>query len=363
MGTGRIGSVGLLVGLILLVGSAGLFLAFVPCVECPALLHKTPVFDGVCQFCGGRDYVTLARKWMPTPEKRRYRDTTLESVLAADAALTKDQAAKELVLQLRSDALGERNHAARDLKSLGEAAIGQLQKATSGTEDRVSRHATEIIRDITDPSGAEKSFEQLEKAVLRARSLKVTFRFREEAEGPGASHVGTLRFREGNKLHFVFPALGDGLEQESTFISNGSKAVSSTIPGVVMEVPEDSDRLARKILVRLGAAACHLLPTLLGSDTDRESFSETYLQVSEFGYGSPPLDKKDRALVFQLVNPGDTWPHDHWVSFDPENFRIIEHQDTGPWHISGRGYEETYLEFVLNEDLPDEEFRLPTEKR
>jgi len=221
----------------------------------------------------------------------------------------------------------------------------------------------EILRDITDPSGAEKSFQHLEEVILRARSLKVTFRFREEAEGPGAAHVGTLSFRAGNKLHFVFPALGNGLEEESTFISNGSKAVSSTIPGAVMEVPADSDRLARKILMRLGAAACRVIPTLLGSETDRESFSETYLQISKFGFGSPPLEKKDSALSFQLVNPGDTWAHDHWISFDPETFRIIEHQDTGPWQISNRGYEESYLEFVLNADLPDEDFRLPSEKK
>jgi len=137
MGSRRVGSVGLLVGLVLFVAAAGLFLAFVPCIECPARLHKTPVFDGVCQFCGGRDYVTLVRKWMPSPEQRRYRDTTLESVLAADAALRKDQEAGEFVLQLRSDALGERNHAARGLKRLGEAAIRQLKIATTGMEDRV----------------------------------------------------------------------------------------------------------------------------------------------------------------------------------------------------------------------------------
>lgn len=276
------------------------------------------------------------------------------SVLLLVALLAQEKTAEQLIENLRSESVEDRESAARDLKKMGEAARPALEKA-AGDKDREVATRAQAILDPMDLEAGQAVLNKLEETVLKAKTVKVRFKY--EGRGPKGgvgpeTGSGTLLLKEGGRVRFeiAFSSLEE--KHRVTIVSDGTQLAASIdfAKPITKEAPKELHSLFSKGLVRGGLV-------LMGnrqSTSDPNEFIKT--QAARSGDGGD----EGKTLIYSALLPqtGETADIKLWYnpkSFEARDRKIVLRKD-GQITAS---LTETYEEFTLNADIPDEKFKLP----
>jgi outer membrane lipoprotein-sorting protein len=292
-------------------------------------------------------------------------DLRMHFLLAA-VLLMQDKSAEQLVDQLRSDKVEERNKAARELKKLEEAALPALEKAARDPDTDVSRSAKEILtelRSTLDARLAEKAFRKIEETIDKAKTMKVKFTLSldeprsDREEKPSAS--GEYCVKEGNRVFILLLDRG----RESRIIADGTRML---MPGGRNgEVPEAAwPRLGELMttgFVRAGIVSldfyCHRRPAAPGEEIEIKKV----LQVSDFKCG--PDEREAKTITFNCSMAREFQSQAVSLTYDPKTYRLLKRTTAVAGGAKVVSVVERYEEFILNADIPDDQFKLPETKK
>jgi outer membrane lipoprotein-sorting protein len=209
----------------------------------------------------------------------------------------------------------------------------------------------EKTRDLLQDKTAEETFKKIEEAVQNAKTVRIKFKLEGVLkDGQGKSNrinkSGTLLFRDGNKLRV---SISDGNDQV-LMISDG-KTTRTEMTGAIItqESPSDLNRNFLRSLIRGGNVA-NLISTvgLLWND---EPALGTIYRVSDFETGED--GREANSLKYKMNGKEAS------LRYNPKTLQVLTRRLT---EEDGGEVTKTYEQFILNADIPDEQFKLPAEK-
>jgi outer membrane lipoprotein-sorting protein len=201
---------------------------------------------------------------------------------------------------------------------------------------------------------AEETFKKIEETVQNAKTVRIKFKLEGALkDGQGKEKridkSGTLVFGDRNKLHIT---ISDGINPVQIFsmISDG-KTTRTVMTGAIItqETPSDLNRNFLRSLVRGGNVA-NLISTV-GVQWDDETVLGTIYRVSDFEMSKD--DRGAKALKYKMNGKGAT------LRYDPKTLLVLSRKLA---EEDGGEVLETYEEFTLNGDIPEEKFKLPADK-
>jgi len=225
---------------------------------------------------------------------------------------------------------------------------------------------------------AEETFKKIELATMNARTLSMKFEFQDPDRQVQGS--GTV-LAKANKLNLVYQAQAfvDGKIQggKTHLMCDGQNMVKVTSSGArqVNVINVVATAILRTGFSRLMAAFDNLgsdpgaeekeVPLHPGaSDLKAVDPAHTF-EVKGIATGDD--DGEIKTLTYFMKEKGHTKAYAVRVWYDPKTFALRKRTVTGSMGFGGKGPEttvtETYEEFTLNADIPDEKFKLPQEKK
>jgi len=299
------------------------------------------------------------------------------NLLLAAVLLVQDRTPEQWIEQLRSERIEERETAVEALKKLGETARPQLEKSVKDQDTELA-HRSQALLDALNSEVARRSFTKLEETLINAKTLSV--RFRSDGKGPTDADKyeasGTMLLKEGNKAFIEARTIGNQEKAELVFVSNGSMVSSETTRWRtnVPDHPGVRDESA-------GPMSSGTLKTELSAGLARigQSMSVTQIMVRTNARGNFNMRESNRPSEFQVGDNDGPYktltyrfrPEDSQCSvretklwYDPITYKLIKRRQVWKGEKGIEGVlNETYEEFILNADIPDEKFKLPEEKK
>lgn len=284
-------------------------------------------------------------------------------VLLAALSLLQAGNPADLVEKLRSDKIDEREAAARELRTLGEAALPALEKASRDPDANLARTSLEIAKDIRD-RGAEKVLRKIEAAFDRAKTLKLAIRM-EIGEGgePDKKVEATIDcWIKGEKVSLE--AKVPAREKDSRLVCDGDRmaiVANGEVRSIEQGWPNAGDRL-KVGLLRVGLIKIERILNRRSGDAEEEADLRKVLQVSDFKLG--PDEGTSKSILFRTSPPGGRESALVTLVYDPATFRVLRRS----MQFSAGGKEqgsttETFTEFAPDVEIPDDRFTLPERKK
>lgn len=214
----------------------------------------------------------------------------------------------------------------------------------------------------------EEAFKEIERRIEKAKTLTVKSTYRVQRLKEARSESGILFVKEGNRAWY---GEGTTVNPESSFISDG-KRVQQSRPRFYDEgilAPEQRARPGKaspkkleenlKVLTSRAGIAFRPFPEIASELTGPGGFSES-LRTSNFKTGES--QGRTKSISYELaVSKHDRQFH-VTLWYEPEPLKLLKREVT---YTDDDGVKvvttETYTEFAIDADIPDEQFRLPDE--
>jgi outer membrane lipoprotein-sorting protein len=292
----------------------------------------------------------------------------LKLVLLSLALLLQEQTVPQLLERLGSEKIEEREDAARRLLGLGKTALPELEKAAREGGPDISRRAKAIVK-LINPATSLEAFENIEEALLKARSLRIAFKgetLMQSDEGDPerkTTFSGVLLLKEGDKaLYSSVREVPGGKRLDTFLVSDGSKMSGSREGGQNSETPSGLKRALTLALSRMGpCSAAGAVAAALGhlNPLDPGETMESALVVGDFGPLETDGDAKVIEFRFKGVKFGTSGKVRLW--YDPKTYAVRKRT----LFVASRKttITDVFDEYVLNPDLPDDRFKLPQERK
>jgi outer membrane lipoprotein-sorting protein len=211
-----------------------------------------------------------------------------------------------------------------------------------------------LVQDKT----AEEAFQKIEAALEGAKTISVKFR----ADGPAEKgsdkqeHAeGTFILKEGNKAVFTWGQWKDGtFARHFEIISDGVHLKTG------VRTPKNYTRSFPCVASRVGfIVGCDFMR--IGADKEGDlGDPKTLIKVLQLRAGED--DGALRTLKYSLKIDGMAIG-EVTTAYDPKTFKIRKRTlESGPGRIFPGRVTETYEDWILNKDVPEEQFTLPQEK-
>jgi len=211
-------------------------------------------------------------------------------------------------------------------------------------------------------------FKKAEETLEKAKTLQVVI-VRTETSKPHLS----LKLKEGNKVLLQFET-GMGIMDKARVLSDGSGMLiwnQTRRKATRRKTPPSLEAAAKAALFRGGSDGLKTLVEGLerkADESDKGFDFKTIFQVSELARTDPGDSTHNFHFTLTKREPWldpTVWESDwvgvrlHGKSDGSQLLDRVENADgKSHWRAS-----ETYKEFILNADIPDETFKLPEEKK
>lgn len=220
----------------------------------------------------------------------------------------------------------------------------------------------------------EDTFKKIEETLEKAKTIQVGFScsFTPSKEGNTvkASASGTLLLKEGNKVKLESHLLWNGVVQDLTLVSDGTRRQIERKQGDQVTRPRASPTPTSmglhyvRTLARVGMTPSQVLQYIFFADAARSkgALPESTFTASEFKAGGEGADKD--AIMFNVQRDGADQTAKVVLRYDPKTFALrnlvvtFKGAEDMTWVVT-----ETYSEFTINAEIPDEKFKLPEEKK
>jgi len=231
---------------------------------------------------------------------------------------------------------------------------------------------------IQDQS-AEDAFKKLEDAVENAHSVAMRFSLDGTVtrgnEKIKVTAKGTLLLK-GSSLVSISRTVQLGDDQEPAemavkFTSDGTQ-MSFDFPELKHNANLDKKTLSvarfKSSLVRVGASTTvGFIGTYDPSKKEGGVLSKEAILVSDLKEGAKSNHGKTLTYTLRYVEPktaGDPdKPFNVVLEYDPLSWKILSRVVTYKGEAGEQRIQETYQDFTLNSDIPDEKFKLPHDKK
>jgi hypothetical protein len=291
-------------------------------------------------------------------------------LLAVLMLLSQDSSVPDLIHQLQSEKVEERESATRALRNIGRKSVPDLERASHDKDAEVSRRACEILARI-DSDEVEATFLKIEGKIEKATSVRIRYALTatyEDHNGTGEKKdlevKGELLAQGGTRIRFGRTLKPGGKIDDIGVISDGNRAVMVYGGKPHREVPSSKD-YAIGILIaftRLGSDG--LWPLLHepdpGAGPDDSNPPETdekkLIRLSEFRSGED--DGRLKTMTYKASFPGETGSVEVKLWYAPDASTIAKRElQVRTKVLSGR-FSESYQEFALDTEIPDSTFDL-----
>lgn len=290
----------------------------------------------------------------------------LSSLLSPCAQDSSERQATELIEKLRSKSVDERQVAAKNLTHLGKSVLGVLERAAKDSDREFASRVRLILNDIRAEE-ARQDFGRIEKALLGAKALKVVAKIAGTYEGDcGQSKyegTATLLMKDPNRLKWI--VAGNGPLNSMTVISDGT-TIRTRREGddQIFEAPcpqAIKSNLTELILV-FGPASSTFYMTLIHQLANQKVPFDVLKTLELSGFkdcgqenGANVLKYRVRLKILEQQGIQATFDTSIW--YDPKSYRLLKRTYEGKVFRSSLATTETYGEFALEPEIPDDQFR------
>jgi outer membrane lipoprotein-sorting protein len=221
---------------------------------------------------------------------------------------------------------------------------------------------------------AEETFKKLEETIEKAKTVTIKFKWErkptKKQPTPSAAS-GSIFWKEGNKASVsvkFYEGQDPQLRQEWSLVSDGTQMKASGVLEMAAKsaTPKDLVSGLAKILVRGGIYhfdSIMLLACSGNKGKEKLSMEDCVGAVQVMRLKAGEDDKAAKTLGYSLVSIDPD--HEIRLWYDPASYRLLRRTyATNPFALDPEfRLTETYEEFSLNADIPDEKFKLPEEKK
>jgi outer membrane lipoprotein-sorting protein len=215
---------------------------------------------------------------------------------------------------------------------------------------------------------AEETFKNIEETIHKAKTVSITFRAEAVLKKRGIEITrvmeGTVHFKEGNKANIFAVTKVQGREEDYSSISDGKRVRrrAGNEGAETMETPSDFVERFETAFSHAGIYYGFLL-TQRPSATEAKKAQDVkkFFDISDFKHGEDGgslsytlrFPESDPGLVASCV-----------LRYDPKTLKLLGRKLTLKRRDVDEGViTDTYSDFTLNADIPDEKFKLPEEKK
>jgi outer membrane lipoprotein-sorting protein len=215
---------------------------------------------------------------------------------------------------------------------------------------------------------AEETFKKIEESIEKAKTL--SFSFRVDGQGPRESPdrelkaKGVMLMKEGGRFNCSMKMLRLGREEGTSLVFDGAKLMMKRDEGEpnVAEVPKSHRGAATTLVARLGALMSGMMPR--GGGAPQEDVKKT-LELKDLKPGDDDKEAKTLTYTVRLAaRPGGPTPSlDCKLWYDPKTLALLKRTIAIRQGETVEGtLTETYTDYVLNGDIPDDKFRIEEPK-
>ncbi len=212
---------------------------------------------------------------------------------------------------------------------------------------------------------AEEFLKKVEEKATKAKTIKFKSKFTLPLGDQESTFESEGCFKEGNKVKLSVEGEMMGQAMQMSIVSDGKKmrleatGPRSTEPET-LDTAKDLGEGLRLCLLRIGS----LVGLFVGDKKAREGdtvFKEL-VEVDDVAFGKEEKvgDRAAKVLTYTLIISGKTEKGEGKLWVDAETLAPLKHEITGP---RGEVVTETFSEWKLDEEIKDEAFALPKEKR
>jgi outer membrane lipoprotein-sorting protein len=198
---------------------------------------------------------------------------------------------------------------------------------------------------------AEETFRKIEEQIESAGSVSVRYKVEGMADGEKSQMSLTLLLKEGNKVRLTIQGDRRGKEISGELICDGERVGMPGGKEKPEKAPPGFKNSNATILVRSGSLSALQYITLWGRDLGKE---KTTLQVSDFKADSD--DGNAKTIRYRLRVGKSELETKLW--YDPKTHAILKRRFSGKADGAECSVMETYDEFLLNTEIPEERFKL-----
>jgi hypothetical protein len=284
---------------------------------------------------------------------------------------------EQLIEKLESDRIEERQDATLQLERMGAKALPALETALKTASGESKQRIESVLQSIADTM-AMSVLAKIEENLHDARTIRIRYSSEStftSADGTvGLQSKGMILLKDGDKFALTEEELSltDDKNKSKTrkfqFVSNG-KQMSLSLPMLdskVRETPAGICRFVACCLPRLGAFGAQdiLRISYLGDGAEqRTNDPRNIYKLSDVK--STGRDGQMSTLTFMIagnITKAVSIKVKLW--YNPESRMLIKRrQETKSTNGDQTATViEVYDEFVLNRDIPDDDFRLPEKK-
>ena len=208
---------------------------------------------------------------------------------------------------------------------------------------------------------AEESFKKIEETIDKAKTVSVKFKvdghYKQGERETKVQMSGTIALKEGNKAHIAYKRRIGEQETDADFVSDGKK--SKTKGGGTEDAPGNITSNFKVAVSQIGVFFSSRAASVEEHNGVRKEvmWKERFL-VSEIKVG--PDDKDAKTLTYKLkVGSGEALDVQIW--YEPRTWRILKRTLSGNSGGKEVAFTEVYEECLLEVDIPDEKFKLPSD--
>jgi outer membrane lipoprotein-sorting protein len=215
---------------------------------------------------------------------------------------------------------------------------------------------------------AEQTFEKIEAGVAHAKSVQVRFAWEASGTGDTEGHVessGVVLFKDGNRANLSATIVDKGKPTELCVVSDGTTVRAKLGPKRIVEcpTPKNFESGLRAALSRMGALQSVLVAhkvCMLETAQQEDALEPGKMpQLSDFKWG--PDDGASKTLTYKITPDGPQSVVEVKLWYTPKTYELVKRTITVKNPSEGV-FTEVYRDWMLDQTLDNEEFKLPTVK-
>jgi hypothetical protein len=221
---------------------------------------------------------------------------------------------------------------------------------------------------LLQTESAEETFKKIGDTVLKAKSVRVDFRWEGASKCEAGGRVeatGVVLLKEGNRVNLAATVTEKGQPSELRIVSDGATVKTRLGARRILECPvqRNLESGLKMALHRLGALQTVLIAhkVCMLEVSEQEEALDLRRKPKLYDFKEGPDDGDSRTITYKISPDGPDTVAEVKLWYAPESLRLEKRVITLKQQTESV-FSETYRDWALDGDLENDEFTLPTVK-